>query len=355
MVGCRHNAKNTLVKNYLWLAERRGAEVVAETEVRDVRALAGAQPGGARYELTVRSSTAVPWAREERTVRARNVVVAAGALGTLRLLFRSRDVTRSLPALSPRLGDMVRTNSEAILGSIARAGDVDYSRGVAITSIFDADGSTTIEPVRYPAGSSAMRLLSGPIITEGSAAARIGRSLLDLARRPGDFARTHLLPGWAERSTILLVMQHEDNRIRLRPGRSALTLWRRGLVSSPDEETTIPAHLPIGHEVTRRFAERTGGIASGSINESLFGVPLTAHILGGAPFGRDAREGVVGADCQVHGHPGLYVVDGAVVPGNPGVNPSLTIAALAEYAMSRVPPRGRALPDADAARFEVRG
>ena len=337
MVGCRHGAKNTLVKNYLWLAERRGVEVRAETMVRDIRPLAGPRPAGARYALEVRSTTAPVYAREVETVLARNVVVAAGALGTLRLLFRCRDVTRSLPKLSPRLGDMVRTNSEAILGSVARKGDVDYSEGIAITSIFNADAKTTIEPVRYPAGSSSMRLLSGPLLHGGSFASRLARSVVDVVSRPRDFMRTHLLPGWAERTTIMLVMQHEDNRIRMRLGRGALTLWRQGLVSHADEVASIPTQLPIGHEVTRRFAERTGGIASGSINESVFNVPLTAHILGGAPFGRDASEGVVDARFEVHGYPGLYVVDGSVIPGNPGVNPSLTIAAMAEQAMTGIP------------------
>jgi cholesterol oxidase len=135
----------------------------------------------------------------------------------------------------------------------------------------------------------------------------------------------------------MLVMQTEDNRIKLRLGRRLPTLWRRGLVSHPDDEQTIPASIPIGHKVTRRFAELTNGIPSGTINEALLNIPMTAHILGGCPFGADAREGVVDLDCQVHGYPGLYVVDGSIVPANPGVNPSLTITALAEYAMSRVP------------------
>jgi cholesterol oxidase len=160
-----------------------------------------------------------------------------------------------------------------------------------------------------------------------------------VVRRPGDFLRTHILPGWAERTTIILVMQWEDNRIRLRPGRSLFTGLRRDLVSEPDPEATIPNKIAIGHAITRTFAERTNGIAMGSVNEGLFNIPITAHILGGAPFGRNADEGVIDSDCQVHGYPGLYVIDGSIMPANPGVNPSLTITALAEYAMSRVPPK----------------
>jgi cholesterol oxidase len=337
MVGCRHNAKNTLVKNYLWFAERAGAEIRADSEVRDIRPLAAGQPDGARYELLVRRAGGWATPRTSR-IRARNVIVSAGTLGTLRLLLRCRDVTRSLPALSRRLGEMVRTNSEALLGSVSRTADTDYSTGIAITSIFQADPVTTVEPVRYPAGSSTMRFLGGPMIDSGGLLTRLLRSAADILARPGDFLRTHVLPGWARRTTIILVMQTEDNRIRLRLGRSLLTFFQRGLVSEPDQDRTIPGGIEIGHQVTRAFASRTGGIPMGSVNEGLFDIPMTAHILGGCPFGRDANEGVIGLDCGVHGYPGLHVVDGSIMPGNPGVNPSLTITALAEHAMSLVPP-----------------
>jgi len=336
MVGCRHNAKNTLAKNYLYFAEKWGAEVRPEAEVRDICPLPSGQPDGARYEVLYHRTTA--WRKRLLPpVRARNVVVSAGTLGTLRLLFRCRDITRSLPQISQRLGDVVRTNSEALLGVVNRGLRTNYSEGIAITSIFQADPVTTIEPVRYSAGSDLMRFLGGPLIDSGTFSQRLLRSVVDIFRRPGDFLRTHVLPGWAKRTTIMLVMQTEDNRIKLRLGRGVTTLWRRGLVSQPDDERTIPSTIPIGHEVTRRFAEMTNGIPSGTINEALLNIPMTAHILGGCPFGRDAHEGVVGLDCQAHNYPGLYVIDGSIVPANPGVNPSLTITALAEYAMSRVP------------------
>ncbi len=335
MVGCRHNAKNTLPKNYLWFAERHGAEIRAECLVRDIRPLAGGQDDGARYIVAYRSATAL-MVRHGRQVRARNVIVAAGALGTLRLLFRCRDVTRSLPALSPRLGDNVRTNSESILGSVSRPRDVDYSKGVAITSIINADAVTTVEPVRYPAGSDFMRFLSGPLTDGRGFPSRALRSLAQIVTRPLDFLRTHVVPGWAERATVLLVMQTVDNRMRLRLGRGWLTAFRRGLVSRPDESSAASGSPELGREVARRFAQRTDGVLTGSINEGLFGVPMTAHILGGCPMGRDAGDGVVDVECAVHGYPGLFVVDGSIVPANPGVNPSLTITALAEYAAERI-------------------
>jgi cholesterol oxidase len=337
MVGCRHGAKNTLPKNYLWLAERAGAVIQPFTTVRDIRPVAGAD--GARYEVQARRTRGFG-PRALPPIRARHVIVSAGPLGTLRLLFRCRDVTRSLPALSPTLGTQVRTNNEALLGSVARVKDVDYSTGLAITSIFHADRVTTIEPVRYPAGSSTMRLLGGPMLETGGLLSRVGQSVAEVVRRPADFLRTHVLPGWAERTTIILAMQYEDNHMRLEPGRSLLTGFRRDLVSRPVAGQAVPGKIEIGHEVTRAFAQRTGGIPMGSINEGLFNIPITAHILGGCPIGADARSGVIGTDCQVHGYPGLYVVDGSIMPGNPGVNPSLTITALAEYAMARLGAEG---------------
>jgi len=340
MVGCRHNAKNTLPKNYLYLAEKKGAEVIPDTLVRDIRPLEGAQPDGARFEILRRGAGG--WIHPSRPpLRARNVIVSAGALGTLRLLFRCRDTTGSLRNISPLLGNLVRTNNEALLGSVARdRGETDYSKGAAITSIFNANPTTTVEPVRYPAGSGSMRLLTGPMIGSGSIPARIGKAVWEILRRPMDFFRTHFRAGWAESTTILLVMQWEDNRIRLRQGRSVFTAFRKDLVSLPDPEATIPPKIEVGHEVAQAYAQATDGIAMGSINEGLFNIPLTAHILGGVSFGADAGDGVIGADNQVHGYPGLYVIDGSTMPANPGVNPSLTITAMAEYAMSRVAAKG---------------
>ena len=337
MTGCRHNAKNTLVKNYLYFAEKGGAEVRAEAEVRDIRPLPAGQPDGARYEILYRRSTR--YIAPMRRVRARNVIVSSGALGTMRLLFRCREVTRSLPRISARLGDKVRTNSEALLGTTARSEDIDYSKGVAITSIFNADDVTTIEPVRYPAGSSLMKLLAGPMTSGKTTLQRFAQSMVEIARHLPDFVSVQFRRGWAERTTILLVMQHEENWVHMRLGRGLFTFFRRNLVSKTDDAQSIPTQIEIGHQVARRFGQKTNGFAQGSINEGLFNIPITAHILGGVPFGKDADEGVIAANCEVHNYPGLFVVDGSIVPGNPGVNPSLTITAMAEYAMSLVPPK----------------
>ncbi len=364
MVGCRYNAKNTLPKNYLYFAEKQGARVIAEAEVIDVRPwtvdggprpeddgprTTGRSPqttvdgprsavGGPRYAVIYRSSTST--IKRRRSVLARNVLFAGGVMGTVRLLLRLRDVRRSLPDLSPRLGERVRTNSEALLGSIARKSDVDYSEGVAISSIFNADKMTRIEPVRYPDGSSLMRFISAPLIDLSRG---IPRRFLDslgwALRHPIDCLKAMLLPGWAHNTTILLVMQHADNRMRFRIGRSLFTLFRRGVVAAEEPGFEINAQVTGTHSLTRDFALRTNGIPMGSLGENLLDLPTTAHILGGAPMGRSAEQGVVGPDFQVHNYPGLYVIDGSVVPANPGVNPSLTITALAEYAMSRIPAR----------------
>lgn len=335
MVGCRYNAKNTLPKNYLWFAEQNGARVVAGAEVVDVRPLTADH--GPRYEVVYQLSTSP--IKRRRRVQARNVIFAGGVMGTMKLLLNLRDARRSLPGLSPRLGDMVRTNSEALLGSVARRSEVNYSEGVAISSIFNADPITRLEPVRYPDGSSLMRFISAPLIDlDAGIARRLLDSLAWILSHPLDFARAMFLPGWAHNTTILLVMQHADNRMKFRLGRSPWTLGRRGLVSRPEPGYEIRAQVNGSHRLTRLFAARTNGVPMGSLGENLLNLPTTAHILGGAPIGRSAAEGVVDEKFEVHNYPGLFIVDGSVVPANPGVNPSLTIAALAEYAMSQVPP-----------------
>ncbi|MDE3088556.1 MAG: GMC family oxidoreductase [Chloroflexota bacterium] len=340
MVGCRNNAKNTLVKNYLYFAEKWGAQIRAQVHVDDLRPLPP-QPDGARYEILCTSSTAL--FKSTQRVRARSVVVSAGVLGTLGLLFHCREVTHSLAKISPRLGEMVRTNSEALLGSISRDRRANYSEGVAITSIFRADDNTNIEPVRYPAGSSLIYfLVAAPLIEAG--ANILGRLLKVIAagiRHPVDFVNARFVPPIARRTTILLVMQTKDNLMRLRQGRHWSTFFRRGLVCVRDADKPIAAEVDIAHRVTRGFAEKTNGIPMGNLSEVLLNLPTTAHILGGCPMGRDAEEGVVDLNCQVFNYPGLFVVDGSIVPANPGVNPSLTITALAEYAMSRIPAKER--------------
>ena len=347
MVGCRHNAKNTLPKNYLYFAEKRGAKVQAEVEVTNVRPLTtddgrqtmvngqSSMVSNARYEITYRDSTKL--FKQTKTIYAKNVIFSAGVMGTMKLLLQLRDVKKSLPKLSAKLGTMVRTNSEGLLGSVARKSDINYSEGVAISSIYNHDEMTRIEPVRYPDGSSLMRFLAAPLIDKNFSIPRRLLNFLGWAlTHPIDFAKALLLPGWAHNVTILLVMQHADNRMRFKIGKSIFTLYRTGMVAEEEPGYTINAQVEGSHEVTKEFAKRTNGVALGSIGENLLNLPTTAHILGGAPIGKNADEGLIDENFEIHNYSGLYVIDGSVMPANPGVNPSLTITALAEYAMSKV-------------------
>ena len=337
MVGCRHNAKNTLPKNYLYFAEKNGAVVKSEVEVIDVRPLSTdkASLSNARYEIAYRSSTRL--FKRHQSVQARNIIFSAGVMGTIKLLLNLRDVKKSLPGLSCKLGHMVRTNSEALLGSVARRSDVNYSEGVAISSIYNHDEVTRVEPVRYPDGSSLMRFLAAPLIdTDVSVPVRLLKFLGWVLTHPMDFARALFLPGWAHNVTILLVMQHVDNHMRFQIGRSAFTMFRLGMVAEKEPGYEIHAHVKGTHALTRDFAKRMNGVALGSLGENILGLPTTAHIMGGAPIGRNAEEGVVNENFEVHNYPGMYIIDGSIMPANPGVNPSLTITALAEYAISRI-------------------
>ncbi|WP_405100584.1 FAD-dependent oxidoreductase [Micromonospora sp. NBC_01412] len=336
MTGCRHGAKNTLVKNYLWLAERLGARVHPLTTVTAVRPADG---GGYRVE-TVRTGA---WLRRRRQVfHADQVVLAAGSLGTQRLLHEMK-ATGALPALSPRLGELTRTNSEAILGASvpparARAEGLDFTEGVAITSSFHPDPQTHIEPVRYGRGSNAMGLLQSLLVDGGPH--RVRRWVATLLRQPGTAARMLTVRNWSERTVIALVMQSADN--------SLTTRWRRGLfgrrlaaVAGHGEPS--PTWIPAGNAAARLLAEEIGGTPGGALTEP-FNIPMTAHILGGAVIGVTPADGVIDPYHRVHGHPGLHVVDGAAVSANLGVNPSLTITAQAERAMSLWPNKGEADP-----------
>lgn len=343
MVGCRHNAKNTLDRNYLYLAERLGTEVWPESNVLDIRPLYGPRPGAARYEIEYERIT--DWVfKRKATVRARNVVISAGVLGTLNLLLKCRDEHRSLPFLSQRLGKRVRSNSEALLGVTARDENVDYSQGVAISSHFWVDDVTSVEPVRYPPGSSFMRTLTLPLIEfDGTPWRRLGEILDRAIKQPMDFLHVRVLPKWAKRNTVLLIMQTLENRISLKRGRSIWTVFRKGLVSERDKTLPIPAVIEAGRDVVGRFADKVGGVPWVGINDIL-DTPNTAHILGGCDIGADATSGVIDVHHQVFNYPGIYVADASVIPANLGVNPSLTIAAMSERAMSFVPAKENAGP-----------
>jgi len=333
MVGCRYNAKNTLDKNYLYFAEKLGVEILPETEVT---LLEPEENGG--YLVHTRRTTR-KLRRGRKLLRTWNVVLAAGAMGTTNLLLRCRDAG-TLPGLSPALGSFVRTNSEVICGATARKDDVDYSEGIAIASGFYASPDTHLEVVRYAEGSDFMGFL-GTLQTDGGT--RVSRPLKWIAtclRHPLDFLRTLVPIGWAKRSVILLVMQTVENSIQLVRRRHWYWPFTKKLGSRrAPGQPRIPSYIPVANRSARAVAGRIGGFPSSAINEVALNIPITAHILGGACMGSGPEAGVVDEENCVYGYDGLWVVDGAAVPANLGVNPSLTITALAEHAMSTIAPK----------------
>jgi cholesterol oxidase len=344
MVGCRYGAKNTLVKNYLWFAERLGVEIVPQRLATLIRPLA-VPDGSNGYEV----KTVHPGAwirRRPRTFTARGVVVAAGALGTNKLLADCR-LSGALPRLSGRLGHLVRTNSESIQAVTAPDDSRDFARSVAITSSIYPDPDTHIEVVTYGRAGDAISRLFTAMTGAGTRVTRPLKWIGALVRHPLRAARLTFWPfGWSRRTVILLVMQSLDTAMRLVPKRRLLGRGVR-LRTEQDPERPNPTHIPTAAHAARWMAGRTGGVAQSGLTESALNIPTTAHILGGAVIGADPEQGVVDAENRAFGYRNLLVTDGSAVPANPGVNPSLTITALAERAITFVPPA----PDAPPARL----
>ncbi len=336
MLGCRFNAKNTLDKNYLWLAERRGCRVEPDTEVSWVRPLEG-ETGG--YEVTALRG-GEPFNRERVRYTARNVIFAGGVLGTVDLLLKLKDSPDGLPRLSDRVGDWVRTNSEALIGVTSRRKDVDLSKGIAIGSILHTDEHSHLEPVRYSAGSGALRVLGGPHVDGRTFFQRLSRLLGMFVKHPVRVLQMYAVPDWARQTMILLYMRTLEGHIRLRRRRRVWKVGAKALVTEVAEGPAPTANMPEATELARRVEEKIDGVAATLITETLMGIPSTAHILGGACMGSSAENGVIDSRHRVFGYEGLYVVDGSAVSANPGVNPSLTILALAERAMTFIPAKG---------------
>ena len=325
MTGCRVGAKNRLDTNYLYLAEQAGTVVEPLTTVTAVRPqpdgswIVESTPTGKRGPVTTRT--------------ARQVVLAAGTLGTQRILHEMRD-TGVLPLVSARLGQLTRTNSEALLGAQATSVPAaSFDRGVAITSSFHPDEVTHVEPVRYGKGSNAMGLLSTILVDGGGRVPRPLRFLLQALRHPYVFARSLSVRRWSEKTIIVLVMQTLDNSISVRRTK------RGTLTSGPGHGAANPTWIPVGHEATRRIASEIGGFPGGTVGD-ITNVPMTAHIIGGCVISDASETGVIDAYQRVHGYPTLHVVDGSAISANLGVNPSLTITAQAERALSLWPNNG---------------
>ncbi|MFC8046217.1 GMC family oxidoreductase N-terminal domain-containing protein [Nocardia sp. NPDC057353] len=334
MTGCRHNAKNSLVKNYLYLAEQAGAVVHPLTTVTDVRPLSG---GGYAVETV---GTGRVLRRKKRTFTAEQVIFSAAALGTQRLLHKLRD-SGSLPDISPRLGFLARTNSEELLVVRTRKDDTDFTKGVAITSSIHPDADTHIEPVRYGKGSNSMALIGTAMVDEVDGVSKGRLWWRQMVRNRRDFARMHSPRRWSEQMIGLLVMQSLDNSITTYTKRGLL--GRRKMRTKQGEGAPNPTWIPAGHEVANRIGEKIDGFPSGAIS-SLFNIPMTGHFIGGCVIGDSPESGVVDPYHRLYGYRGLHVIDGSTITANLGVNPSLTITAQSERAVALWPNKGEADP-----------
>jgi cholesterol oxidase len=330
MVGCRDGGKNSLDRNYLYLAEGLGAKIIPENKVIDVK-----RGTGGDYVVTARKTTG-PYPKKKSELRARGIVFAAGVIGTLDLLMRCKE-RGSLPELSGQLGHVVRTNSEVLAGVTSRRNQ-QYCLGVSITSSVFVNDTTHIELVRYPKGSDVMAAFAGLMTDGGGRIPRPLRFVGNVLRHPLQFLRLRIPVNWGRNSVILLVMQTLDNYLTVSRRRRWWAFFRKGLISKNGGKR-IPTYIPEANQAVRGMAERMNAIPQNALTEVLLNIPMTAHILGGCIIGKDKDHGVIDTHHRVFGYDNMYVTDASAVPANMGVNPSLTITAMAERAMSLVPPK----------------
>ena len=324
MTGCRHNAKNTLPKNYLGLAEGAGAEVFPLTTAQSLEEIDGG------WKVVASSSSS--WFGRKKIFTADQVIIAAGTYNTQKLLHKMKS-SGKLPKISPRLGELSRTNSESLVGAIMPNTDIDFSHGAAITSSFYPDENTHVEPVRYGKGSNLMGLLQTAMTDGFHVKERRKQWLKTLVRKPGLIATILNVKRWSERTVIALVMQDVDSAIKVHSKRGIFG-WR--LTSENDSERPNATYIPAANETARKIAQRYGGIAGGHIGD-LVNAPFTAHFVGGCVIGKSSAEGVIDPYHRVWNYPTLHVIDGSTITANLGVNPSLTITAQAERAISLWP------------------
>lgn len=326
MTGCRFNAKNTLDKNYLYLAQQLGLKIIAEKEVFNVEPL-DANTGETGYKIEYKSSIGK---KELSSVTSKGVIFSGGVLGTVPLLLELKDST--LPNLSDKVGANVRTNNESLLFITSTEKESkDYSKGLAIGSILHTDENSHLEPVRYGEGSSFFRLLTIPTIHSKYTIVRLFGILGLIVKNPVRYFKTIFAKNYSTRTTVLLFMQTLDSTLRIKRGK----ITRMKTVTESGEKPN--AFIPEALELGKKFAEKIQGIPFANFTDSLFGSPTTAHILGGAVMGTDRSEGVIDKNCNVYGYENMMVCDGAMISANPGVNPSLSITAISEYAMSQIP------------------
>ena len=325
MTGCRRNAKNTLDKNYLYLAQQLGAEILAESEVIDVKPIDN-QDGSEGYTIYYKSD------KQQKTVQTKGVIFAGGVMGTMPLLLKIKE--KSLPQLSEKLGCSVSTNNEALINITTNDGNPqDFTKGIAIGSILHTDENSHLEPTRYGHGSSFFKVMMLPMAYGPNVFSRLFKVLWEFLKAPITFFRILFAKNFATKTTILLFMQSVNTTIRIKKGR--ITPMKTVLESGQKPS----AFIPEAQDLARRYGKIVGGKAMVSFAETLFGIPTTAHILGGAIMGKNKQEGVINANNEVFGYQNMLVCDGSMISANPGVNPSLSITAISERAMSKIPPK----------------
>lgn len=325
MTGCRHNAKNTLDKNYLHLAKRLGVEILAESLVTKVSPLDN-QNGKTGYEVSVKSST--QYFGKRKSFKAKGIIFSGGVLGTMDLLLKLKKT--SLPSLSPMLGEVIRTNNEALILNITDKKKYNFSQGVAIGSIVDIDEDSHLETVRYGVGSGFWRTLMVPMISEENFFLRMIKLLIEPFKNPLKWLRILTVREFSKRTSIHLFMQHLDSTLKFSHG-----LF--GLKSSLSSGLAPSAFIKTAHHLAKEYCKIIDGKPMVLFTETLTGIPSTAHILGGACMGSDASTGVIDKDNKVFNYENMYVFDGSMISANPGVNPSLSITAISEYGMSKIP------------------
>jgi cholesterol oxidase len=326
MTGCRYIAKNTLDKNYIYLAMQNGVQFQAESEVYDVKPL-GNRDGSDGYRVRWKTSTRLIHKRKGE-ISCRGVIFAGGVLGTIPLLLRLK--RSSLPKISDMIGTGIRTNSESLIGITTFDKKTVFSDGIAIGSILHTDPHSHLEPVRYASGSGFWRILMSPLVHGKNTASRIVKVIADIIRHPLQILKVIFVRDFARRTQILLFMRTLDSTLRF-------TMGMMGMKSSMTKGKSPTPFVPEAKRLAEKYAALVNGKPVVLLTETLFGIPTTAHILGGAVMGKDTREGVIDKNNRVFGYKNMLICDGSAISANPGVNPSLTITALAERAMSRIP------------------
>ncbi len=328
MLGCKHNAKNTLDKNYLWLAQKRGTEILANSLVTDV--IPQSEHGEKGYEIVYKKSATL--FSKKKKVRADHVVFSGGVLGTVDLLLKLKD--KSLPHLSKRVGYGIRTNSESLIGVTSFDKDKSYSDGVAIGSIIHTDENSHLEPVKYPDGNGAWRPLMAPMVPGKSFFTRMFNAVKDVVSNPIKNLKVYTVDDWSKRTIILLFMQTLDSTLKF--AKSPF-----GMSSKLDVGQAPSSDIPEARDLARKVETIINGRAMVLSTETIFGLSTTAHILGGACMGDSAETGVIDKDNKVFGYEKMYICDGSAISANPGVNPSLSITAISERAMSKIPAKNK--------------